>query len=78
METSTNQAIILAGGKGTRLFERLNGLPKPLIDIVGVPLLERQILLLKENNFEEIIILVIYKAQEIIEFCQKKIIGDRY
>ena len=65
------QAIILAGGKGTRLRERLNGKPKPLIDICGVPLLERQILLLKEHNFTKILILVNYGAQQIIEFCGK-------
>ena len=31
------QAIILAGGKGTRLKEVLGDLPKPLIDICGMP-----------------------------------------
>lgn len=37
------QAVILVGGKGTRLAARLNGLPKPLIDVDGVPLLHRQL-----------------------------------
>ena len=72
MKIRNNQAIILAGGKGTRLAERLNGLPKPLIDIAGVPLLERQILLLKQNDFDEVIILVNYRAQQIVDFCQKR------
>ena len=66
------QAIILAGGKGTRLRERLGDLPKPLIDICGVPLLERQILLLKKYNFEEIIILVNYQSEKILDFCKSK------
>ena len=66
------QAIILAGGKGTRLRERLGDLPKPLIDICGIPLLERQILLLKKFNFTEIIILVNYQSEKIIEFCKSK------
>ena len=30
------QAVILAGGKGTRLASRLNGEPKPLVDVDGV------------------------------------------
>jgi histidinol-phosphate phosphatase family protein len=64
------QAIILAGGKGTRLKERLDGLPKPLIKIAGVPLLERQINLLKKYDFTDIIILVNYKADKITEFCK--------
>jgi histidinol-phosphate phosphatase family protein len=63
------QAIIIAGGKGTRLRERLKGLPKPLIDIDSVPLLERQIRLLKKYQFTDVIILVNYKATMIIDFC---------
>ena len=63
------QAIILAGGKGTRLAERLQGLPKPLIDICGKPLLERQIELLKSYGFDQILILVNHGAQQIMDFC---------
>ena len=66
------QAIILAGGKGTRLRERLNGLPKPLIDIVGTPLLERQILLAKQYGFDDILILVNHAAQHIVDFCAQR------
>ena len=65
------QAIILAGGKGTRLKERLGDLPKPLIDISGTPLLEHQIMLLKKYDFTDVIILVEYQAEKIISFCKK-------
>lgn len=67
-----NQAVILAGGKGTRLRERLGNLPKPLIDLCGIPLLERQILLLKRYGFNNVLILVNYQAQRIIDFCESK------
>ena len=63
------QAVILAGGKGTRLRGRLNGLPKPLIDICGIPLIERQIKLLKKYNFTNVLILVSYQSKKIIQFC---------
>lgn len=66
------QAIILAGGKGTRLQERLNGLPKPLVDICGKPLLERQIESLKSYGFNQILILVNHGADQIIQFCDSK------
>jgi histidinol-phosphate phosphatase family protein len=66
------QAVILAGGKGTRLKERLGGLPKPLIDVCGTPLLEHQINLLKSQNFDNILILVNYESEKIIEFCKSK------
>ena len=64
------QAVILAGGKGTRLVSRLNGLPKPLIDIAGKPLLERQIELVKRAGFEEVVLLVNYEAEVIRKFCE--------
>ena len=65
------QLVILAGGKGTRLRERLGDLPKPLIDVCGVPLLERQILLAKRYGFEQVYILVNYQAEAIVELCRK-------
>ena len=64
------QAVILAGGKGTRLAARLNGLPKPLIDIAGKPLLERQIELVKRAGFEEVVLLVSHEAEVIRKFCE--------
>lgn len=64
------QAVILAGGQGTRLKERLGDLPKPLIDVAGTPLLERQILLLKRYGYQRIIILVNYQADKIEQFCK--------
>jgi histidinol-phosphate phosphatase family protein len=66
------QAVILAGGKGTRLRERLGHLPKPLIDICGVPLLERQILLAKKHEFTEVMILVNHAAGAIVDYCASK------
>jgi histidinol-phosphate phosphatase family protein len=66
------QAVILAGGKGTRLAERLNGLPKPLVDVCGVPLLERQILLCKAHGFSKILVLVSHEAAKIVEFCASR------
>jgi histidinol-phosphate phosphatase family protein len=56
------QAIILAGGQGTRLKERLGDLPKPMIGIGGKPLLEHLIALARRHGFEEIILFVCYQA----------------
>ena len=64
------QAVILAGGKGTRLAARLNGLPKPLIDIAGKPLLERQIELLKRAGIAEVVLLINHEAEVIRKFCE--------
>ena len=67
-----NQAVILAGGKGTRLQTRLNGRPKPLIEIDGVPLLERQVLALRANGLSRLLLLVNYRADTIQEFCASR------
>ena len=66
------QAIILAGGKGTRLASILNGQPKPLVLIDNIPLLEYQIKYLISFGFLDIKILVNYKSELIKDFCSKK------
>lgn len=66
------QAVILAGGKGTRLRDRLGNKPKPLIDVYGVPLLERQIQLLKRNGINRVILLVNYQAEYIRHYCGER------
>jgi histidinol-phosphate phosphatase family protein len=63
------QAVILAGGRGTRLRERLHGQPKPLIAIDGVPLLQRQIVALQKSGFTDILLLVNYAADQLQAFC---------
>jgi histidinol-phosphate phosphatase family protein len=55
------QAIIMAGGMGTRLKARLGDLPKPLISIGGKPLLVHQIELAKRHGFSDIIIFACYR-----------------
>jgi histidinol-phosphate phosphatase family protein len=69
------QAVILAGGKGTRLKERLGDLPKPLVDVCGVPLLERQLRLLEQHAFTHALVLVNHAAQRIVEFCASRAEG---
>lgn len=66
------QAVILAGGRGTRLRERLGGRPKPLVDLCGVPLLERQVWLLKRYGFTHVLVLVNHAADQIVEFCASR------
>ena len=61
-------AVILAGGKGTRLAERLGGQPKSLVDVAGKPLLERQIDQLAKAGVDDILLLVNYGADHIERF----------
>jgi histidinol-phosphate phosphatase family protein len=56
------QAIILAGGAGTRLKDRLGDLPKPMIPIDGRPLLEHQVELCRHHGFTDLVFFVHYRA----------------
>jgi len=58
------QAVILAGGEGTRLRPLTLAAPKPLISINGKPFAEYLIELLKNNGIEEIIFLTGYLAEQ--------------
>lgn len=48
------KAVILAGGKGTRLRAVTGDLPKPMAPLVGKPVMERIIELLRSNGYHEI------------------------
>lgn len=52
------QAVIMAGGKGTRLASVTKDIPKPMVQIDGKPLLQYQIENLKENGVDNIILVV--------------------
>ena len=51
-----NQVVILAGGKGTRMREMTHDLPKPMVEIGKMPVLEHLInIFIKYKNFNFII-----------------------
>lgn len=59
------QAVILAGGAGTRLQPFTLKNPKPLVPINGKPFLQHLIRLLKQNGIKEILILTGYLGEKI-------------
>ena len=58
------KTLILAAGAGSRLNEITNGLPKPLVDINGISLIQRQINLLKKKSIEKIFVIRGFKSNE--------------
>lgn len=64
----TKRAIILAGGKGTRLKPYTIALPKPLVPVGEMPILEIIIRQLKKYGFEHITITVNHLAEIIKAF----------
>lgn len=63
------QAVILAGGKGSRLAEFTKEIPKPMLSIGTKPLLLHQIELLRRYDIRDIIILVNYLKDPVMAFC---------
>jgi len=62
------QAVILAGGKGSRLADYTKVTPKPMLKIGEKPLLQHQIELLVKYGITEITMLVNYLKDPIIDY----------
>lgn len=64
-------AIILAAGMGTRLRPLTNEIPKCLVRVSGVPMVERQIQYLHEAGIMDITLVSGYKAEK-LEYLKEK------
>jgi histidinol-phosphate phosphatase family protein len=62
------QAVILAGGRGERMRPLTDIRPKPMIEIGGKPFLEHQILLLREQGFRRVLLLLGYLPEVVQDY----------
>jgi UDP-N-acetylglucosamine diphosphorylase/glucosamine-1-phosphate N-acetyltransferase len=65
------KAVILAAGEGKRLRPITSSKPKPMIPLLGKPLLEHTILGLKNAGIDQILLIVGYKQELIKNHFQK-------
>ena len=63
------QAVILAGGQGSRLRAAIGDIPKPLAKAGGKALLDIQLENLEQNGISDVLILTGYLGQQIEDFC---------
>jgi 1L-myo-inositol 1-phosphate cytidylyltransferase / CDP-L-myo-inositol myo-inositolphosphotransferase len=62
------KCLIIAAGQGTRLKSK--GEIKPLVALLGVPLIERVIRSAMEGGADEFVIITGYKGEQVSNFCQ--------
>ena len=62
------KVVLMAGGRGTRISELFPDIPKPLIPIKNIPVLEREIISLRNQGFNDFIITVGFLHQKIEDY----------
>lgn len=62
------QAVILAGGLGTRLGDITKSVPKPMVVVAGKPYLEHQLAMLGGQGFCDVLLLTGYLGEQIEDY----------
>src|SRR3954470_24923128 len=70
-----NRAVLLAAGRGTRMRELTNALPKPMIEVRGKPVLQHIVEGLRDAGINRFLIVVGYRADAVQNYFGD---GSRY
>ena len=70
-DSRLDTALIMAGGRGSRLGERTRATPKPLIEVGGKPMLARILESLEAAGTRRVYIAVHYLADQIARFADR-------
>src|SRR5205085_11647963 len=62
------RAVLLAAGRGTRMRELTAGLPKPMIEVRGKPVLQHIVEGLRDAGVRRFLIIVGYRAEAVQNF----------
>jgi mannose-1-phosphate guanylyltransferase/phosphomannomutase len=62
------KAVIMAGGEGSRLRPLTCDIPKPMVPIMNVPIMEHIINLLKKHGIKDIAVTLMYLPQKIRDY----------
>lgn len=62
------KVVIMAGGKGTRISSVASDIPKPMIKIDGMPVLEHELACLRDQGFTDIILTVSHLGNIIMDY----------
>ena len=61
-------AVIMAGGKGTRIREINSEVPKPMISLLGKPILQYEIETLEKQGVIDIVLVIGYLGEQIVSY----------
>ncbi|HZE13173.1 MAG TPA: nucleotidyltransferase family protein, partial [Chthoniobacterales bacterium] len=68
MQTNINKAVLLAAGRGTRMRDLTEALPKPMLEVRGKPVLQHIVEGLRENGLTNLLVVVGWRAEVVKEF----------
>ncbi len=68
MSARVTKAVLLAAGKGTRMKELTNDLPKPMLEVHGKPILQHILEGLKAAGVTDFLLIVGYRAEVVREY----------
>ncbi len=69
------KAVIMAGGFGTRLRPLTMTIPKPMVPIINIPMMEHIVNLLKNHGITEIVSLLYFQPDKITDYFEN---GSRF
>ena len=62
------KTVIMAGGKGTRIADIARDVPKPMLPVAGMPVLEHEIGCLRDQGFRDVILTVGHLGRVIVDY----------
>lgn len=68
MQTNINKAVLLAAGRGTRMRDLTEALPKPMLEVRGKPVLQHIVEGLRDNGLTSLLVVVGWRAEVVKEF----------
>ena len=68
MQTNIKKAVLLAAGRGTRMRDLTEALPKPMLEVRGKPVLQHIVEGLRNNGLTSLLIVVGWRADVVKQF----------
>ena len=69
MPAGVDTAVVLCGGRGTRLQAAAPDLPKPLVEVGGLPIVWHVVSIFAAQGLRRVLLLTGYKSELIADFA---------